>query len=867
MIRVKNLTPFAFGYRISSRKPPQPELTAVVRAKLRLAPGEPMLPVKAQLTKLDLDDEIVPQETRDVIDEVGQVMGQGPLSADVFDDDDIAQVGPLRYASDLVPFKLNAEVLVAGSCYPPRGRAVAECDVGVEIGNWSKRLRVIGERRWVDRFVGGKATDPIPFRKMPLGWEHAFGGPDFPANPIGKGHHLAKPITEREGVEDWPESLKKALLHADLLPNVEDPHHLITRAGKEPKPAGFGPISPWWPHRKSKLGHEYGEDYEKKYAPYFPRDFDWTHLQAAPPDQQLRGYLRGDEAMRFENLHPEAADFRSQLPGLRVRAFLINDAGTKAELSMALDTLLADLDAEALYLTWRGVTPVREDDLHDVQALLIAAEDLADPPRPKTEYFDALDKFAADPVGLSETEIPKLQKLQDDIDSGQLERDIDAMDEDEHLMGNILERLSGPLIPPEQLQALKETTLEAGVQAIHNNPDSPKALKEAVKKTLAEGQDPPAPAVRMGADGKAAGGGDPLLKRMMSDLATQQKQLPQVDWSDVNEAIDDRLAELNDGTSGGEPLNMKAMLDRPLVEPAPGCDLSFQDLSDRDLRGVDLRGANLEGANLSRAKLVGANLDEANLSGASLARVDMSDASCRKANFGSALLSRTIAVRANFKEATLERSVLLKADLSDAHLDGANAFSWQASKVKLTGARLSGGNFEFCVFDDCDLAGASLIKTNAKRSLFRSCNLSGAKLSQAEVSRSGFIEATLCDLDARGLRGVGTNWLKSQLDNADFSHAVLPDNVFMLVMAPGANFSAVDMPGARFYKAALREVRFDHANLLGVDMRKASLSDCSFRGANLYEALLIEAHGVDVDFAKANLLNADFKRGRMVRKR
>ncbi len=863
MIRLKNLTPFAFGYRICSRKPPQPELTAVVRAKLQLIPGEPLLPFKAQLTKLDLEDEIVPQETRDVLDEVGQVMGQGPLKADVFDEDDITQLGPLRYASDLVAFKLNAEVLVLGSCHPPRGRAVRECDVSVEVGKWSKQLRVFGDRNWIDRFAGGKATDPAPFQQMPLDWTHAFGGPDCPDNPVGKGHKLGKPVNEREEVEDWPASLKQALLNANALPNVEDPRHLITRSGKEPKPVGFGPISPWWPHRKNKLGHEYDERYENKYAPYYPRDFDWTHLHAAPADQQLRGYLRGDEALRFVNLHPKAADFRCALPGLRVRVFLINDQGTKAEAPMALDTLAADLDDEALYLTWRGVTPVREDDLEDVQAALIVAEDLAESPKPKEHYFEALDKFAADPVGINETKIPALQKLQDDIDSGQIERDIDAMDEDEHLMGNIMERLSGPLIPPEQLQALKEGTLEAGVQSMRNNPDSPKALKEAVKKTLREGQDPPAPAARMGADD----GKNPMLARALSDLVAQQKQVPQVDWSDVNEAIDDQLAELDDGSAGGEPLTMKAMLDRPLVEPAPGCDLSWQDLSDRDLSGVDLSGANLEGATLSRAKLVGAILDGANLTGASLAGADLSGASCREANFSSALFSRTVAIRTSFEQAVLKRAVLLKTDLSEARLDGVDAYSWQASKVKLVGASLRGGNFEFCVFDECDLSGAQLVKTNAKRSLFRKCNLHEATLQQAEVSRSGFIEATLCGAKARGLHGEGTNWMKSQLDDADFSHAVLPDNVFMQVMAPGANFSAVDMPRARFYKAVLREVRFDHANLLGVDMRKASLTDCSFRGANLYEARLVEAHGVDVDFAKANLLNADFKRGRMVRKR
>jgi hypothetical protein len=41
-MRFKNLAPFAFGYKTCSRKPPQPELVAIVRGKFKLVPGQPL---------------------------------------------------------------------------------------------------------------------------------------------------------------------------------------------------------------------------------------------------------------------------------------------------------------------------------------------------------------------------------------------------------------------------------------------------------------------------------------------------------------------------------------------------------------------------------------------------------------------------------------------------------------------------------------------------------------------------------------------------------------------------------------------------------------------------------------------------------
>src|SRR5690606_8462231 len=66
------------------------------------------------------------------------------------------------------------------------------------------------------------------------------------------------------------------------------------------------------------------------------------------------------------------------------------------------DTLTADLDAGRLYLVWRGHVPVQQMDLTDVRSVLIAAEPLAEPPKPREHYLPILTAFADDPIGIKE---------------------------------------------------------------------------------------------------------------------------------------------------------------------------------------------------------------------------------------------------------------------------------------------------------------------------------------------------------------------------------------------------------------------------------------------------------------------------------
>ena len=84
----------------------------------------------------------------------------------------------IKYECEFAPFKPRTDVLVNGHAYAPEGKPVKEMLVSLEIGRTKKEVRVVGDRRWERGLFGLKASSPMPFVKMPLVYERAFGGSD-----------------------------------------------------------------------------------------------------------------------------------------------------------------------------------------------------------------------------------------------------------------------------------------------------------------------------------------------------------------------------------------------------------------------------------------------------------------------------------------------------------------------------------------------------------------------------------------------------------------------------------------------------------------------------------------------------------------
>jgi hypothetical protein len=207
------------------------------------------------------------------------------------------QSSSLLNDTDLPHKKLATDVLILGHAYAPEGKPVTSLPVGFKVANIQKIIQATGDRVWLDGISGLSMSDPIPFIKIPITYERAFGGMDL--------------MDDDEKMHDWELrnpagcgfATKANHLIGKPIPNFEYPGELISNWKQRPRPAGFGPIAGHWCPRV-KLAGTYDENWEKTRLPLLPEDFNERYFQNAPEDQQVQGYLKGGEQVVLLNLTP-----------------------------------------------------------------------------------------------------------------------------------------------------------------------------------------------------------------------------------------------------------------------------------------------------------------------------------------------------------------------------------------------------------------------------------------------------------------------------------------------------------------------------------------------------------------------------------
>jgi uncharacterized protein YjbI with pentapeptide repeats len=251
---------------------------------------------------------------------------------------------PLRSitaATDLVPYRSHCDVWLVGHAYAPPGRPqpVMPCRLAVYQGQSAvvdKTIHVYGTR-------GPSESTQVPFQKMALTFERAYGGPGVLGNPVGTGAKSGS----------TPPNL--------VMP--DDPTAV----------ACFAPLATMWRNTAFQLSDEIRR---KLHRPPFdlPGDLDWNYFQAAPSDQRAP-FLRGDEWLVLDGMHPALPRMQTQLPLVRGRANAwahdakSNDPGYP--LPLMADTLAIDTDEQTFTVTWRGSFPLRSADA--IPTLRIAA--------------------------------------------------------------------------------------------------------------------------------------------------------------------------------------------------------------------------------------------------------------------------------------------------------------------------------------------------------------------------------------------------------------------------------------------------------------------------------------------------------------
>lgn len=245
----------------------------------------------------------------------------------------------VRFTSDLVPYRRRADVLFTGHAHAPPGGPVESMNVRFALFDSTHGARFLLDKSLVVRRKGG-------FQTIPLTYENAYGGIGFPDNPFGEG------FPDGEGE-----------------PSVLDP-------ADPRRPGCFAPVSLGVIPRRRLLGAAPRPSFERGVA-QIPDDLDWDYFQAAPADQRT-DFLRGDESILLEGLHPALPRVQVRLPGARGagRIFGLGGAGVQEGrlLAMHADTLHISGDEQRITLTWRGTFPVASEAVLEAVRIALGVE-------------------------------------------------------------------------------------------------------------------------------------------------------------------------------------------------------------------------------------------------------------------------------------------------------------------------------------------------------------------------------------------------------------------------------------------------------------------------------------------------------------
>lgn len=735
---VLNTTPFTFATFTGRIGYPGHSLTLVVKGVFDLQLDRPAVPAEEQRFP----------------------------TGDLFYPDDDEHQGSVRYESDFAFVKPQTDLLLVGTCHPSTA-PVSQCDVTFQIGSTSKTLTVFGDRYWQGEGAQRKASDPGSFSHMPLRYEHSFGGEASKSNPCGKGAGVRAANDQRRP-----------------LPNIEDPNDLVTTPDDHHEPAGFGPVSREWSRRQGELG-TYDEAWLKTRWPWFPEDFQWTYYNSAPPDLRPDIYLGGDEQVMLGNLHPKHREFRSELPGLRLRCFLIEvdpaspggDDGFR-EVKMNIDTLWIDAEAEQLVLVWRGVADVASAGCPNLKQVFVAAERMELPAASLDECRAAFEGLLAQRDAESNPK-PEQPTGADDSDTDESTDTVPENKEDEY-------DKQAREAAEKSAADLRRILLNAGI-----DPDNlPVHTEEDVKKAEAA-------------------------------LREQGYEIPEEDEDENVDADDDVEPSWT-----RERVIEHLKIDRALV----GVDLRRLDLSELDFSGVDLSRSNLDDtklvsaqfqeANLERAILSRADLTNAVLSSATLVETDFNGATCDGAD-----LSMATASNANFFKCSMRNAQLRGIDAADAVFEEADLGGAILDTAVLIGADFSKSQLQDSSFQEADLTAATFSGAQATRINMSSSNLTKLRAADGCEFREGMFHNAI---------GPDSSWAGGDLTAADFSSVEMESADFTGACLRGANLHAANMKFARLAHADLTEALLTRMNLFEGSLDSADLTSANLSGSNMY---------------------------------
>ncbi|MEW6262378.1 MAG: DUF2169 domain-containing protein [Thermodesulfobacteriota bacterium] len=768
--------------------------------------------------------------------------------------------------------KKRGEFLVYGQAFA--SKPVKSLLVKIVVGPKTKELTVTGDRFW--QTAGLSASEPAPFSKMKICFANAYGRPDFPRNPLGKGR-----VRDENGRRP--------------LPNIQDTRSLVASPDDEPPPAGLTAYQLTWPQRTRFLP-KISADYLLEDWPYFPRGTDLEYFNTAPEDQRLDGFFQGEEKIEIHNMHPEKPVLRSVLPSVRPRLFIhrIEDGSGFEEISLHLETVFLFPDRERGIVLYRGLTTCRYEDYEDIGHCLAEVEKSADTPGSLEHYREKFmillnpdqkpppeEKKPEPEPPVAETPPeaqtapeppPPKEKTPEELEHEALLQKLEdykaqalenirkaGHDPDEFLKKLILvEEEETPLGPLDLEKKLAELKQHAEVMLAKLG----MTREEMAKMVEGLERKPPTPKQALETM-RAAGMNNPKIEEALLELdkvyQAQEAEKAREEIESAPKGPSAGKVHEDTGIPKGPRDGAEALAWHSGGKSLAGQDLSGFDCSGMDFSGADFNHALLEGTNFSQADLRGAiftgavllktNFSSANLEKAHLNEVTAAEATFTAARLGEANLSAGDFAKADFTEADLTKALAAEASFESAGMERVKAVELSAPRALFETADMAGADFS-----RADLTAALLLNVNINGANLSGIKASGLRLNGASGEKANFKDAALSASRVDEKTNLsGALFDRADLSAARWAGACLAGASMIEAVLDRADFSRADLSSARLARASARETEFTKAKFNGADLSKINLLKGSLRMADLVKADLSAANLYGVDFYKAKL--------------
>ena len=776
---------------------------------------------------------------------------------------------------DQIMPKSRAEYLISGSAYTAHQSDKTRCMVRAQVADLEKTLLVHGDRYW----NAGRASAAQAFEKMPVDWSHAFGGPDHPENPQGKGLYSV----EQKGEGTY--------LRSTPLPNIEDPLKPVEKASDRPMPAGFGPIGPTHPRQMEKMG-TYSEDWEKYDFPGFLPDMDPSIFNMASDDQQWASQngLPLGKPYRIWNMHPKQPCWEGVIPMLKARCFLQRrdiDKRCKFEEvgNMQASTIWFLPDAQSMIMMFHGSVMVHDSEADDIEVAMAAVEDVNS--SRSSDHYERIMQLRLDPETAAlhhpqDTELmpqallrasramdyrlPQgktgdrvqafVENQQNALQSWMKTRGMNYHDYVPELVGppeqfdnslqsqersdQIFESMKAQV--QEQLRASEEPLLAEYADSLDEDESD-----QATKITYVKQSGPPDLSVVDASYSQTAYAGESGDSSSLEKRARQTKSdlrkgyLYSVQYQEPAARLS---PELNDP--------VRREVQRRYQENG---DLTELDLTGADLSGLDLSGADFSRSFMESVKFAGARLHNVNFTETVLARAHFEDTHIEDCNFTRASLAEAIfsgcTVRkcewtetqcdhlridnSTLKECRLIRLMCDGWLVQDSVLDDCLLEACMLSESQFKSVRFTKGNWMKVAFTDCTWKDCHTINANWDSASFMTCRIEGCEWVSSKLVNMLFEDdLILADCQWRDCSLLECTFLAVQAERLAFTGSDLSESDFTKAKLRNCSFDSVLARDAIFHKADLQGATFRNADLIQASLEQSRLESCNFEGATLF---------------------------------